>query len=400
MNGHDQTPASGVGSGQVWVDEDEISLLDLMLVLAKRWRMIVGGTFLVALLAVVIALVMKDQFTANVTVMPPQKSSGGAAALLAGQLGAMAGVGGDFGGGSADLYEGLLKSRTVTDSLIMRFHLMQVYHSKTLDDARKVFAANLAVTADKKSSLIKIEFTDRNPRRAADVANAAVAVLNQVVSHLAITQASQKRAFFEQQVHESESRLNKDEVALSQMGQGQGWIELYPQEREVAASNAQLRAQIAAKEVELSAMQISVTPNNPDYLRLQQTLQSLRAKLHEQPESGVDGRQKKSPQSLVYLQKYRDVLFEQEVLKLMMQQYETAKVDEAKDFPVVQVVDPALVPERHSKPKRALIVIVGGMLGMFLCVVWAFVAESLQRAGDDPETAEKMRQIRVYLRGH
>ncbi len=400
MNGHDQLPASGVNPGQGWED-DEISLLDLLLVLAKRWRMVASGTIIVSLLAVGIALVMKNKFTASVTVMPPQKSSG-ASALLAGQLGALAGVGGDFGGGGANLYEGLLKSRSLTDALLVRFHLIQVYHSKTMEDARKTFAANLVVTADKKSSLIKVDFTDRNPRRAAEVANAAIAALNQMVSHLAITEASQKRAFFEQQVHDSEARLNKDEQALSQMGQGQGWIELYPQAQEVVASNAQLRAQIAAKEVELSAMQISVTPNNPNYLRQQQTLESLRAKLHEQP--NVDGAASvsghlKTPQSLVYLQKYRDVLFEQDVLKIMMQQFESAKVDESKDFPVVQVVDPALVPERHSKPKRALIVIIGGMLGFFLCVVWAFVAESLQRAGDDPETAEKLQMIRLYLRG-
>ncbi len=372
---------------------EEISLLDLLLVLARHWRLIVLGSGVSTLLAIVLALHLPNRYTATAVIMPPQKSQSGAAALLAGQLGALGGVG--AGGSMAEVLLGLLQAHEVENTLIQRFHLMKQYRVKTWEDAQKILEMKLVATVDKKSTLIKLTYTDNYPIQAAQISNAAVAALEHLLSHLAVTKASQKRVFFEHQVQETQAQLNRDESDLNRIGARAGWIEVYPMAGEVAASNANIRAEIASREVELSALGLSETPNNPDYLRVQQRISSLKAKLMSQPTLDQPKNLKAlSPEGTAYLQKYRDVAFEQEVLKLMEQQYETAKVDEAKDYPEIQIIDLAVVPEKPSGPKRLLIAVGGAFVGLFFFVVLAFIIDSMRHAAEDPEAAEKIRQIK------
>ncbi len=367
-----QSPINSASS----YDDDEISLLDLLIVLAKHKKEIVLITLMAGLIGVAVAFILPPIFTATATIMPPQKSESSAAAML-GQLGALSGLAGGAAGlkSPADLYIGLLESRTAEDALIQQFNLKAEYKLKSLEKTRKEFAKNFVATADKKSGMINIEFSDKSPQRAAAVANAGVDELNKLVSTLAITEASQKRLFFEKQVDQTKAKLTQAEQDLASLQSRAGWIQVYPQEKEIAVSNAQLRAQIAAKEVELSAMQIGATEHNPDFLRLQQELQSLKAKLQ-----GLGDESSGAPMSqdsINYLQKYREVMFNQAVLEMMYKQYELAKVDEAKDYPVIQVLDKATPPEFKAKPKRAVITIMATFLGLIISIIWIAISQTI-----------------------
>ena len=243
--------------------EDEIDLLDLLIVVAKNKRLILRNSLVAALAAVVVSFLLPKQYTATTTIMPPQQGQSTAAAML-GQLGGLAGMAGASLGikNPADLYIGMLKSRTIADDLLKAFGLKALYKADTDEDARKSLAKNLSATAGK-DGLIKIEFTDKDPKRASDIANAYVDELNKVTSTLAVTEASQRRLFFEGQLDSVKDKLAKAEFDLKKLQDKSGMIQVYPQEKEIAESNARLRAEIAAREVRLSAMQVGVTTRNP-----------------------------------------------------------------------------------------------------------------------------------------
>ena len=375
----------------------EIDLLDLLIVLAKRKKQIFRFTAGIAIVSVIVSLSLPKIYTASTTIMPPQQGQSSAASML-GQMGALAGMAGSSLGikNPGDLYIGMLKSRNVEDDLIRRFDLKALYKARTEEDARKTLEGNAAISDDKKSGMISIAISDKDPKRAADIANAYVDELNRLTASLAVTEASQRRLFFENQLKLVKDNLAKAEYDLQALQQKAGLIQVYPQEKEIAESNAKLRAEIAAKEVELSAMRVGVTPNNPEYVRLQGELESLKKKLGGSNEgNGSDPSMSKD--SLEYIEKFRNVKYNQAVLEMLYKQYELAKIDEAKDYPVIQVLDKATPPERKSKPKRALIVIASTLIALFLSIFWAFISEATEKAKSDPERSEKYDSLKKFL---
>lgn len=374
--------------------EDEIDLLDLLIVVAKNKKMIIRNTLVAALIAVAVSLLMPKIYTASTTIMPPQQST---AAAMLGQLGGLAGMAGSSLGikNPADLYIGMLKSRTVADDLMKRFDLKALYKADTDEDARKSLEENMAASAGK-DGLIKIDFSDKDPKRASDIANAYVDELNKVTSTLAVTEASQRRLFFEGQLDHVKDKLAKAESDLQELQKKSGMIQVYPQEKEIAESNARLRAEIASREVQLSAMQVGVTTRNPEYQRIQGELASLKSRLNGLgAEVSPDA---KMPQSgLEYIEKFRDVKFNQALMELLYKQFELAKIDEAKDYPLIQVLDRAAPPEKKSKPKRALIVILSTLVAFILSIIWAFIRETLEKGRSDPERSEKYNALKKYI---
>ena len=208
--------------------DDEISLLDLLLVLAENARLLVFGPLAAGLVALGIAFVITPTFTGTTTILPPQQQ--GMAALLASQLGALAGVAGLGGAGlknPADLYVSLVKSRTVADRIIDRFSLMQLYEAKLRKDARLILERATKVTAGKEG-LIAIEVDDKDPKRAADMANAYVEELARLTDGLAITEAQQRRVFFEKQLQTAHEGLKKAQFALGEVGVPESLIKSSP----------------------------------------------------------------------------------------------------------------------------------------------------------------------------
>ncbi|MHB1958009.1 MAG: GumC family protein [Acidobacteriaceae bacterium] len=392
--------------------DDSVNLLDLALVLGARKRFILLFSFVAALLTAIVVLVIPVTFTATTTMLPPQQQESSGMAML-GQLGGLASL---AGGGAAsalglknpdDLYIGLLQSENVMDGIIRRFDLMRVYKTKKLSDARKALKSNTKILSEK-SSLISISVEDHDAQRAAAMANAYVDGLHDLMSHLAVTSAAQRRMFFEQQVTQEKNKLTDAEVALEETEKKTGIIQPQGQAQAVIATIMQLRAQISASEVELGALRTSATDQNPEVVTLQSQIAALRAQLTDfekgHPESAaIDGNvltptSQVPAASLEYLRRMRDVRYQETLFEFMTRQYEMAKVDEAKQGQMIQVVDPALVPERRSWPPRTLLTLLAFILGAMFSSFWVILQSAYRHTMQDPETAMKMHQLRQMLR--
>src|SRR5438552_9043121 len=264
-------------------DDNEINLLDLLIVLAKHKRIVLGIPFVTAIGAAVISLLLANIYTGTTRILPPQQSTSAATALLSqlgGQLGGIAGAAGGALGirNPNDLYVGMLKSRTVADNLISRFELGKVYDESYLSNVRKRLERGTTITAGR-DGIITVEVDDKDPKRAADLANAYVDELMKLTKVLAVTEASQRRLFFERQLVQAKDNLTAAEVAARQGLQKGGLAQVDAQGRSMIAVTARLRAEISAKEVQLGAMRTFAAEGNPELQRTQQELEALRREL-------------------------------------------------------------------------------------------------------------------------
>ena len=400
-----QTNQPEMVAAQRYQDEDEINLMDLLLVLAKHNRFIIKFTVLAAVLSVVYVLMQANSYTAKTVILPPQQGAS-AASMMMEQLGGLGGlVGGAAGMKSpSDLYIGLLKSHTLADSLIARFKLQARFEAKTMEATRDALA-DATVIAVGKDGFITLEYTDKDPQFSATVANAYVDELDRLNGTVAITEAARKRLFFENQLKGSRANLDAAETALKQTQEKTGLIQLEKQGGAIIEAVANLRAQIASKEVELAGMRAFATESNPNYKQVQEVIVGLRTQLAKAEHTNIAGQGDvmvstgKLPEvGLEYLRKTREMKYQETLFELLSKQFEMAKIDEAKSASLIQVVDKALVPERKSKPKRALTVILATMMAFFIGVLLAFFKEAAARASLDPAAAERIGLLRRYLR--
>jgi tyrosine-protein kinase Etk/Wzc len=389
-------------------EQDEIHLLDLLIVLARHKKLVIGMPFVIGTLALIASLQMTPIFTSTAKIMPPQQQSSGMAAML-GQLGGLAGAAGGIAGikNPNDLYVGILESRTVADNLISRFKLQERYESKTMDGARAALAGASQIANGKKDGLISISVSDADPKFAADLANAFVNELTKLTQTMAISEASQRRLFFEQQLKETKDQLANAEIALRTTQERTGMIQPEGQVQSIIASVAQLKGTIAAKEVQLNAMRTFATTQNPELLRTQEELRGLQAQLLklEKNRPSKDGDSTLStgriPEAgIEYVRSLRNVKYYETIFELLAKQYELAKIDEAKDSSMIQLLDKAVPAERKSKPKRAVITLVGLLSGGMLGVLLAFVFELYRRSRQNTESSSRWQELSAAWRGH
>jgi uncharacterized protein involved in exopolysaccharide biosynthesis len=381
--------------------EDEISILDLLIVLAKHKKLILGLPFGAAVIAAIVTLLMPNIYTGTTKILPPQQSQSAAIAML-GQLGTLGGLAGSALGvrNPNDLYIGMLRSRTVSDSLIARFELKKIYETKTSDDTRRVLEGSTRISSGK-DGIIVIEFDDREPKRAATIANAYVEELYKLTQSLAVTEASQRRLFFERQLDQTRKNLANAETAARQGLEKGGLVAIDAQGRGMVETTARLRGQITVKEIQISAMRAFATGENPDLKQAQHELDAMKLELAKM-EGTSSGRDKAGSvgkaDGMENLRLLRDVKYFETIFEMLAKQYEIAKIDEARDASIVQVLDPAVEPERKSKPTRSVIVIVTALMAGFLTVAWAFIKEAAQRARQNPEQAPRLEALNGYLR--
>jgi tyrosine-protein kinase Etk/Wzc len=368
---------------------DEITLLELWAIAAQRKRLILYVTVAAAAVSVVVSLLIPNRYTATTCLLPPQQQQSLAAALAsqmggASLLGAVAGK--DLGlKNPNDLYIGMLKSRVVNDALIKRFDLAKVYRDKKMSEVRKDLQSATDIQ-NGKEGFINVSVEDKDAKRAAEMANAYVEELRSLTSTLATTEAGQRRLFFEQQLRKTKDDLANAEVALKETQQKTGFIQMDSQARAIIGSVAALRAQIAAKEVELRAMQFSSTDQNPDLVMGRQQLAGLQAqlaKLEKQQNSGGGDIQVPTgaiPEAgLEYIRSLRDVKYYEAVFELLAKQLEAANLDEARQGAVIQVVDPAIEPDKKSSPHRSLIVLASIIAAFIGALVWILISETTER---------------------
>ena len=384
----------------------EISLLDMAIVIAKHKKYVLGLPLLAAVLAAGLSLLLPNVYTAESKILPPQQSQSTASAML-GQLGlgGLAGAGGAAMGlkNSNDVYVAMLKSRTVADNLVERFKLKTVYETSTQSDARKTLQGNSRISAGK-DGLITVEFDDEDPRRAAEIANAYVDELYKLTQTLAVTEASQRRLFYEKQLELTKNKLAQAEVDLQRTQETTGLIKIDEQAKAIISAVASLRGQIAAKEVQLGAMRAFATESNPEYIVAQKELAGLRAQLARLEKSTRSGpgdifvATGDVPEvGLEYVRKLRDVKYFETMFEILAKQYEIAKADEARDSSTIQVLDKAMVPERKSAPVRSRIVLFTALIVGFLALVLAFLNEAMDSARRNPELSGRLNVLRRYV---
>lgn len=383
-------------------EDDGVSLIELLLVLARHKMLLLLLPLLFALVAGVYARLATKMFTAETVMMPPQQQQSSASAMLA-QLGGFGGMAGGALGlkNPSEMYIGMLRSRTVGEHLAKRFKLAEAYEMKKPAGAWRLLHSRTEIAAGK-DGLITISVEDASPQRAAALANAYVDELRRMTRGLAVTEAQQRRLFFENQLRDAKNQLTDAEVALKQIQQKTGILDVASQSQATIMALTQLKATIAGKEVELAAMRSFATASNPDYVRVQNELSSLRGQLQQLTSGHDEGDvliiKSKAPQlALDYVRKLRDVKYQETLFEIIAKQYEIARLDEAKEGAVIQVIDPAVAPERKSKPKSVVLVATGFMVGLLLAILLIFIRHAIRSASSGPD-GEKMRELRAALR--
>ncbi|MDQ4626753.1 GumC family protein [Janthinobacterium lividum] len=377
--------------------EDEIHLLDLLSALGRQRKLIYILPVITTALAVAAAFLVSPKYVSTAVIMPPQQQSSGVSAVL-GQLGGLASAAGGIGGlkNPNDLYVGVLQSRTIADTLIGRFKLKERYDKDTLDETRDKLD-KVREVINGKDGLISVSVIDKDPKFAADLANAYVVELAALTQNLAITEASRRRLFFEKQLSEAKETLATAESNMRKMQETTGMLQLDGQVKGIIANEAQLQGTIAAKSVQLKGMRSFATANNPDYLRVQEELRGLQEQLDklqkgQQKEGDVMIPSGKIPEAgIAYIRSLRDVRYNETIFELLAKQFELAKIDEAKDSSLIQQLDLAVPAEYSAKPKRALIVI-GGLVGGFALAIFIALMRELYSS-----TKQKMTNDQRWL---
>jgi tyrosine-protein kinase Etk/Wzc len=385
--------------------QEEISLLDLLIVLVRHRWLIFKITAYTIGAAIILSLILPVKYTATTSILPPQQSSSAGSALMA-QLGSSLGSVASLAGGSLglknpnDLQVAMLKSRTVEDAMVDRFHLMDLFKLKHKSDARTRFEDIVSIDSGAKDGLIRVSITDKDPKRAAEMANAYIQEFKRLSATLAVTEASQRRLFFEQQLAQAKDNLANAEEDLKKTEQKTGLVQLDAQTRATIELLADLRGQIAAKEVQIAGMRSFATGENPDLQIAEQQLAGLHAQEQRMGAASEGAANALVPKGnmqeagIEYIRKLRDVKYFETIFDLLARQYEVAKVDEARQGAVVQIVDRAVVPDKKSSPKRTLIVLGSVLLGLFFGVVWAFSKEGLIRLSNNPAEHTRMEELR------
>ena len=376
-------------------EDDEISLLELAIALGEEKKTLFAVPAFTTAVAIVVSLIMTPVFTAKTLMMPPQQQQSSAASALA-SLGALAGLAGGAAGVKSpdEMYIAFMESESLQNSVVKKMNLQTRYESKTLVDTRAALKGAVKITSDKKSGLISIEATDKDPVFAAQLANIYIDELHNLLGRLAVTDAQQRRVFYEDQIKKTQTEFANAEARFRQSNEKSGMQVTSILAETGIRANAEMRGQIAAKEVQLQAMSRFETAQNPDVQRLSSEISALRQQLAKLESGSGNAGSSVTPKQQEAVQAYRDIKVQEAMLEVLIKQYELARVDEAKEGPLVQQVDPATPPERRSKPKRTLIVLVSALGGLFLGVLAAFVRRSIKKAASDPESSQLMIQLR------
>jgi tyrosine-protein kinase Etk/Wzc len=353
-------------------DSDEISLLDIIQVIRENLVLLVLGPLLVGLIALGITFLIPPTYTATTVFLPPQQQQSSASVLLQ-SLGSLGGIAGAATGlkNPNDQFIAFLKSRRIEDKLVERFKLIERYEVDLLTDARVELEKRTRITSGK-DALITIEIDDRDPAFAAELANAQVEELGALIQRLALTEAQQRRAFFESQLLQTKNQLTKAEQALRATGVNSSALKSNP--TTAVAAVARMQAEIAAQEIKISSMRGYLADTAPQYLQALADLSTLRAQLAklEKPSDIL------STSDSDYVARFRDFKYYETLFELFAKQFELAKVDESREGSKIQILDTAQPPEKKSKPKKALIASMAIVAMGILLLLFVFIRNSFR----------------------
>lgn len=357
------------------IDPDEgLSFSEVIAALRARAALLVAAPIAAGALAFGATYLVAPTFTAVTTIMPPQSTQSGAAGALA-SLGALGGLAAGASGVKtpADQYVALLQSVTVADRIIDRFKLMNVYDARFRIDARKELASNLRLGIGKKDGLITIEVDDKSPDRAAEMANRMVDELRVLTGTLAVTEAQQRRVFFEQLMTRAQEGMKKAQQTLLASGFDPAALKAEP--KATAEAYARLKAEVTSAEIRLQAMRANLSESTPEVRQQQATLDLLRRQLAQATHTDD------APRGTDYIGKFRDFKYQETLFELYARQFEIARTDESREGALIQVVDPATPPEKKSRPKRTIIGAITAAASIPLVLLYVLAGAAREKSG-------------------
>jgi len=369
-------------------------LLDLVLVLIEHWKSLLLLPLLAGSAALAITFAIQPTFTSTARFLVPQQSAGGAGILLQ-QLGSLGGLASAAAGlkNPADQYVGLLASRTVADTLIERFKLRELYEVDLQDEARLELADHTDLSAGVKDGIISVSVRDNDPERAAEIANAYVEELRRMLSTASLSDASQRRVFFEAELRRVQEQLVRAEIALKSTGVSVSTLRVEP--RAALEELARLRAAVSAGEIRVAAARGVMADSNPDLQQAIRELQALRTQLAKAERGpardGGDGSNED------YISRYRDYKYQEALFEIVAKQYELARLDEAGEGVRIQVVDKAIPADKKTSPRRGLTA-VGVTVMSFLALASYLVMREVINSDRSPAAAARMRRLRAVFR--
>ena len=383
------------------------SILDVLIVMASGYRFILLTTALVGVATAAISLTLAPRYTAESSLLPPQQSSlsGNILSQLSGGQGLAALAGAGFGEKSQnETYTSMFKSRAVEDAMVKRFDLTKVYKVKQLSAARYIFDKRSSATAGVKDGIIRVTVDASTPEQAAAMTNAYVEEFQKLAAGVATTEAGQRRVFYDRQLEDAKNQLADAEQDLKKTELTTGMVQPDTQSRAMIESAAGIQAQIAVKEVQMRALSSSETKDNPDMMVLDQQLGALRSQLAKytgdtDSESELFVPKGRVPAAaLDYIRKLREVKYRETIFQALATQFQLAKLDEAKQGAVFQVIDPATPPDNPSFPRRTMLVFIASMVAFLLACVFVWVRAALQALGVDPENGPKVSKLLAEFR--
>jgi capsule polysaccharide export protein KpsE/RkpR len=394
--------------------EDEIFLLDYLIILAKHSRMIIFVSAAMTILIYGLLFCSPNTYKAKALILLPQQNVTLTAQLLD-DLGARVSPGASsagLGGGMASLlglktpgemYASMLESEPVLNRIITRFSLMELYESKYLEDARKRLKKSVDINPGSKDNIINIEVTCTTPDLAAEIANAFIKELDQLLQRIAIQETEGRLAFLQKQRLRASQDLNKAQVSLRQFSEDKNVLQIETQTKLAIEYIARLRAEIDTREVSIQVLRQRATPLNYEVTRVEAEIKGLREKLRDAESqiancvSDVCLPASKTPGlAMEYLDLFREAKFQEGLYTLYSKLVEFAHLDMARDVTVIQVVALAIPPERRSN-KRALPALVGGTVIFFMMVLMAFGLEYLQNANKREGDVQRLTVLKGYL---
>jgi capsule polysaccharide export protein KpsE/RkpR len=362
--------------------------------------------------SILIAVLIPSQFASTTRLMPPDSAQGQGLAMFAaaaGKLGGnLASIGNELLGlkTSDDLFAGVLLSRTVQDDLITKFDLRKVYGVRRWVDARKELTRDTDIGIDRKSGILTIQVTDHDPKRASAMAQEYVAQLNSVVTQLNTSSAHRERIFLEERLSEVKQELESSEKEFSQFASKNGAIDIKEQGKAMVEAAALLEGQLIAARTELQGLRQIFTDNNVRVRSVQARVNELELQIRKMAGTASTAENAASPDNAVYpsIRKlpllgvtyadlFRHTKVEEAVFETLTQQYELAKVQEAKEVPSVKVLDPAEVPEKKVFPPRTLLVLTGTFLALAVGVLWVLLSDRWRKI--DPQDPGKLLVLEV-----
>lgn len=357
------------------------SFLDYLMVIASHKKMIALITVVAAAITALITLMMPNIYTAKAMIIPSDDGNGAMSSLMS-QLGGLAGLAGSAIGGktTGDLYVTMLKSETVKNPIIDRFKLLDAYKAKYRADVYSALDNNVAISLGKKDGVITIAVDDKDPKRAADLANAYVEELGKLAVNLNMTGAGKNRTFLEKRIAEAKAELSRSEEALKNFQSKNMAISVTDQAQATIAGVAQLRAQLALKEVELGTLQRQFTDTSQEVKTAKSTVANLKNQI-ARLEGNSSGRSSIPAVGSVpllgqeYLRLMRDFKIQEAVVEMLTKQFEVSKLSEVKDVTPFQVLQKAMVPEKRSAPLRRKLVLRSLFVSFFGAILIAFIIE-------------------------